>query len=173
MMQEVSGDRLLVAYSNNKFHLHNTSTNQLVKEVANIRWPQNYLNRYNRIYGVVQLTDSQFILYTHFTIIRIDLEQEVPESSLILDDHPHEVGDSWGERIKELQSGYLAKALGNQVTDQTQQKPKFEGNFTISNRFKGILAMKKVGEELVVVENVWKHLIKRMEDPLKIKKFGN
>ena len=57
------------------------------------------------------------------------------------------------------------------------KKPEFTGqknpNFRISNRFKGILKMEMIGSELIVVENVWKNLLKKMEEPLKVSKFGN
>jgi len=44
-------------------------------------------------------------------------------------------------------------------------------NFQISNKFKGIMKIEKVEDTLFVVENVWKHLLKKMIMPLEVPKF--
>jgi hypothetical protein len=44
-------------------------------------------------------------------------------------------------------------------------------NFQISNRFKGIMRLEKLGKDLIIVENVWKHLLKKMVMPLEVKKY--
>ena len=63
--------------------------------------------------------------------------------------------------------------LSDLPEDQVQEQDESSTNFKISNKFKGIMAMQTIGNDLIVVENVWKKLLKRMIMPLNVPKFGN
>jgi hypothetical protein len=52
------------------------------------RLPANFLNRYNRIVGITQVTPGKYILYTHYTYIVLDLSQDVPHEVEISQNHP-------------------------------------------------------------------------------------
>jgi starvation-inducible outer membrane lipoprotein len=40
--------------------------------------PDNYSNRFNRINGIVKITEAKYILYTNYTYIVLDLTQDLP-----------------------------------------------------------------------------------------------
>ena len=41
------------------------------------KFPKNFLNRYNRIFGMTQITSAKYILYTNYTYIILDLNQDL------------------------------------------------------------------------------------------------
>lgn len=92
----LSKDRLIVVYSSNKFLIHDVTT-QKIKEIA---YPENYLTRFNRVYGCVELSANKFLLYTHYTTILVNLDKEVPAQAQILQDHPFEAGETWMDKVK-------------------------------------------------------------------------
>lgn len=47
-------------------------------------FPQNFLNRYNRIVGITALSQQKFILYTNYTYIVLDLQQDVPTDEVLI-----------------------------------------------------------------------------------------
>ena len=68
-------DKILVAYDSNKFQVFDLHNNCSLTEWSkkNQEFPSNYLNRYNRIIGITQISDLKYILYTNYTYITVDL----------------------------------------------------------------------------------------------------
>ena len=74
-------DKLLVAYDTNRlalFDLNNRQLHPWTLEKGTLL-PRNFLTRYNRFVGIEQITDSKYILYTHYTFSVLDLEAEIPQ----------------------------------------------------------------------------------------------
>ena len=183
MMQMLSKDRLIVCYDSNKFLIHDLADKTLSKYSKQHMksFPINYLNQYNRIYGVVELSESKLVLYTHFTHIMVDLNAKIPEHSKIVKNHPSKTDTrvmNWNETLAHHHKKYLSLLPYNNFSSNTA----FEGqaethseseNFKIENKYKGILFMDKLQDgTFVVVENLWKNLVSRLPDVLKVNKFG-
>jgi hypothetical protein len=69
--------------------------------------PANYAKRYNRISGIVKIAAEKYILYTNYTYVVLDLSQDVPKESDIIQNHPGKSveersiqADSWFETLK-------------------------------------------------------------------------
>ena len=122
------------------------------------RLPRNFLNRYNKYAGVIQLSDLKYLLYTTYTFCVLDLSAEVPESVEMVQNHPtrttegkHLVAETWFDNLKLSQAKYLtANDRG-----ETQAAGSGQANLAINNRFKGILQMEYVAGEkkLRVIEH--------------------
>ena len=53
------------------------------------KFPANFLNRFNRLVGIVQVNPSKYILYTNYTYIVLYLDQDVPATEVaIVQNHP-------------------------------------------------------------------------------------
>jgi hypothetical protein len=109
-------DKLLVVYDTNQIVVFDTINRKLHEwSIENMnKLPANYLRRYNRVIGVVQLSSTKFILWTNYTYAVLDLKLELPAESQILDDHPnnslqakHLEADGWFDMLKLTQSKYL------------------------------------------------------------------
>ena len=84
-------DKLILAYDSNKLlvlDLLNKRIHDWSKRNSADRLPANFLNRYNRIVGITQITPGKYILYTHYTYIVLDLTQDVPHEVEISQNHP-------------------------------------------------------------------------------------
>ena len=68
-------DKLIVAYDTNKVVVFDTINRKLHQwTVDNLsKLPQNWLTRYNRILGIVQLSTHKFVLWTNYTYAVLDL----------------------------------------------------------------------------------------------------
>ncbi len=52
------------------------------------KFPTNFLNRYNRIVGLTQVSDTKYLVYTNYTYIVLDLTQTIPSEVDIIQNHP-------------------------------------------------------------------------------------
>ena len=83
-------DKLVVAYDSNKLAVFDL-LNQCLHPwtVQNLEHlPRNFLNRYNRIVGVIPVARKagqlhKFVFYTHYTYFVLDLNQPVPSSGQV------------------------------------------------------------------------------------------
>lgn len=68
-------DKLVVAYDSNRIVVYDTINRKLHQwSLDNMqRMPLNYLRRYNRILGMVQLSTNKFLLWTNYTYSVLDL----------------------------------------------------------------------------------------------------
>jgi hypothetical protein len=169
-------DKLLVVYDTNQIVVFDTINRKLHEwSIENMnKLPANYLRRYNRVIGVVQLSSTKFILWTNYTYAVLDLKLELPAESQILDDHPnnslqakHLEADGWFDMLKLTQSKYL-KPQQQQTTGVNESTD----NLTISNKLKGILAMTYERGTIRVVENPWKQSVAEMPGAFVTKKFN-
>lgn len=74
------GKELVVVYENNKiaaFDLKKKCVNSWTMKNFN-KFPQNFLNNYNKFMGIVEGSRSKIILYTHFSFSVVDFDVEVP-----------------------------------------------------------------------------------------------
>ena len=72
------------------------------------------------------------------------------------------------KNISALQNSYIKPNIEDTKDDESD-------NFKIDNRFKGILYMGKINtqsDQLIVIENLWKNLVDKLPDVLKVHKFG-
>lgn len=102
-------DKLLVVYDTNQIVVFDTINRKLNEwSIENMnKLPANYLRRYNRVIGVVQLSSTKFILWTNYTYAVLDLKLDLPAESQILADHPnnslqakHLEADGWFDTLK-------------------------------------------------------------------------
>uniref|UniRef100_A0A7S3NBF1 Uncharacterized protein n=2 Tax=Euplotes harpa TaxID=151035 RepID=A0A7S3NBF1_9SPIT len=142
-------------------------------------FPSNYLSHFNRIYGAVELSPTRLLLYTHFTNIIVDMEAKIPEFCKISKNHPSKTDTrvmNWNETLAYHHKKYmslLSHAYQTSERPQTSREEVKTDNFKIDNRFKGILGMERLADgTMVVVENLWKNLVARLPDVLKVHKFG-
>jgi len=147
LTEMLSNNRLIVCYDNNKFLIHDLKSKNLVKFTKkNMKnFPINYLNQYNRIYGVVEIEKNKLLLYTHFTSISVDLDAKIPEYSKIIKNHPSKTDTrvmNWNETLAFHHKKYLAM-LPHQNFDNsrdTEAHPEpLNDNFKIDNKYKGIM----------------------------------
>lgn len=73
-------DKLIVAYDTNKVVVFDTTNRKLHQwTLDNLsKLPQNWLTRYNRILGIVQLSTHKFVLWTNYTYAVLDLQLDLP-----------------------------------------------------------------------------------------------
>ena len=73
-------DKIVAAYDTNKVVVFDTINRRMHQwTVDNLnKLPKNFLSRYNRIIGVVQLSTSKYILWTNYTYAVLDLQLELP-----------------------------------------------------------------------------------------------
>ena len=68
-------DKLLIGYDSNHIAIFDLLNRQIhpwtTQNLA--RMPQNFLNRYNKFAGVIQLSDQKYLLYTSYTFCVLDL----------------------------------------------------------------------------------------------------
>ena len=83
-------DKIVVAYETNHILVFDLVNKQLhpwsVNNFDNL--PKNWLSRYNRITGLKNLSDTKFLLFTNYSFSILDLDQPIPQESLILSNHP-------------------------------------------------------------------------------------
>jgi hypothetical protein len=113
-------DKLVVAYDSNKivvFDLLNHRLHDWSRRNPASSFPSNFLNRFNRIFGITQVAPSKFLLYTHYTYILLDLDQDVPVDEVqIIQNHPGKSieerslsAKSWFDNLKLSQAKYIKK----------------------------------------------------------------
>jgi len=100
-------DKLVVAYDSNKlavFDLLNQCLHQWTTDNLS-KLPKNFLNRYNRIVGVLPV-GQKFLFFTHYTYFVLDLDQPISNTVQIVNDHPGSQQNqqsqlnSWAESLK-------------------------------------------------------------------------
>ena len=74
------GKDLVVVYENNKIAVFDTKKKCVnAWTIKNFnKFPQNFLNNYNKFIGIVQGSKSKIILYTHFSFSVVDFSVEAP-----------------------------------------------------------------------------------------------
>jgi hypothetical protein len=112
----------------------------------------------------------------------VDLNSKIPEYSKIVKNHPSKTDTrvmNWNENLAFHHKKYLEILSKNKHLKYSQPEDKPEhvmtesDNFRIENKYKGILSMKKLDDgSIVVVENLWKNLLNRLPEVLKVNKFG-
>ncbi len=110
-------DKMVVCYDKENRVVVYDIINKRVHEWSkrNERMPENFTNRYNRITGIVQISQMKYILYTNYTYIVLDLNQDVPKDQVeIVQNHPGKsveeksiTAQSWFDSLKLSQNKYL------------------------------------------------------------------
>ena len=83
-------DKLLVGYDSNHiavFDLLNKQVHPWTSENAS-KLPRNFLSRYNKFTGAIQVSDQKYLLYTSYTFCVLDLTAAVPEIVEMVQNHP-------------------------------------------------------------------------------------
>jgi len=175
-------DKLVVCYDTNHvvvFDLLNHRVHEWSKR--NAVFPANFLNRFNRIVGVTQLSPKKYLLWTHYTYVTLNLALDVPRKEVaIIQNHPGKsleerslAARSWFESLKLSQARYLREEERPSASEATPEEEAVE-NLTISNKLKGILSMQydEASGKIIVVENVWKKLVEAFPGALAVPKYG-
>ncbi len=102
-------DKLLVGYDSNRlaiFDLLNRQVHPWTNKNLNAM-PKNFLNRYNKFVGAIQLNEHKYILYTSYTFCVLDLTAMVPEAVEMVQNHPSKtsegkqlVAETWFDNLK-------------------------------------------------------------------------
>lgn len=71
-------DKMLIAYDSNKIVIFDLINRKLHDWSKDAKLPANFLNRYNRMVGVDQLSSSKYILWSHYTYTVLDITVEIP-----------------------------------------------------------------------------------------------
>jgi len=116
-------DKLLVGYDSNNialFDLLNKQVHPWTSQNSN-QLPRNFLNRYNKFAGAIQITDQKYLLYTSYTFCVLDLEATVPEAVEMVQNHPARTPEgkqfaalTWQDNLKLSQAQYLTHQAASQ-----------------------------------------------------------
>lgn len=162
-------EKAVVVYDSNKiviFDTLNTKLHDWSKQNLD-RLPKNYLDRYNRLIGIVALSDSKFLLYSNYTYSVLDMNAEVPEMVEIVQNHPGKSiegkqfnAQGWSDNLKLSQSKYLSTNPPLSTSAEPSAK-----NLAISNKYKGILLMdwSPSTSQLTVIENSWQKSMQQFQ----------
>ena len=119
-------DKLLVGYDSNHIAVFDLLNRQIHEWTSSnlMRLPKNFLSRYNKFAGAMQLSDTKYLLYTSYTFCTVDLQQPVPETAEMVQNHPTRTTEgkqfqaqSWFDNLKLSQSKYLT--TGGASAEQT------------------------------------------------------
>lgn len=176
-------DKLIVVYDSNKIIAYDLNNMRLHDwSLANMnKFPSNFLNRYNRIVGITQVSFNLYLIYTNYTYIVLDLSKSIPSDVEIIQNHPGKTledknlgAKSWFDTLKLSQSKFLKKKQNMSEVNEGSQESQVK-NLTISNKLKGILNMEydKENNKLLVVENIWRKLVESFPGALAIPKYGH
>ena len=144
-------DLLLIAYANNKFAFYNINDGVFTKWSREHMeaFPSNYLNRYNRIIGAVfdPNNTSNMVLHTHYYMIRVYLNQKIPQRSDV--------------------------AKSQQQKPGGKSKDGKHSNFQISSFANPTLALDFLNQkQLLSVSANWKEIAARFPDAVNAKRYG-
>lgn len=139
--------------------------------------PLNYLSRFNRIYGCVQLGEHEVMLYSHYSMIYIDFSAEVP-SSCKIDNTKHRVicsnqsNEGWIAAIKDHQRECTSLCT---VTKGPERKlSTINSNFSIIGAYSGIIGVQLIGQSKIqIVETRWAAIVSKFPGVASYKKYGN
>jgi hypothetical protein len=181
----------LIDYKNKKL---NDWTNKNID-----KFPKNYLKWYNKIMGIAsnglsesvsQSESDKLLLYTDYNYIKIDLNNEIPEKSIIFKDKAEKLRNAeWNKKIKQyhkLLFNQLYKNMKNTELENDLFKEdlenayKFENdNFKITSRFSSIMYMDYLNytnennhSTLLVIENDWNKILKEFPDTVAKYNYG-
>lgn len=122
-------DKIVFVHDSNKISILDVVNRRLhpwMKQQAN-RFPANWLNRYNRLVGINQLTQNKFLVWSHYTYAVLDMNLPLPENEvMIIQDHPrktfegkHQESETqWADMIKLVQEKYMSSS---QITQNAQR----------------------------------------------------
>jgi hypothetical protein len=197
-LNHINDRTAIIIADDNKFYLINLETAKFTKwTIKNIdHYPKNYLTWYNRIFGVSPsfINDEQFLLYTDYNFIKIDLSKEIPNFSIIEKNKQEKIRNAdWAKLVKEYHRSIFNQEYKGGVLKFNEiynSKPESSGmkqslsynkhendNFKIISRFSSILYMTYLHDEkapkLLVIENDWNKLIKEFPDAITKFRYGN
>ncbi len=154
--------------------------------------PRNYLDRYNRVYDIVQIGPHKFVMYTHYTFITLDTESPMPTYSRCVTNKAYvynrseeDVREMWAKLTSAHHSRVIrsfllgeekAMASVQAVPAQVESEGKSTGgNMEIHNKYSVILGMRYVEEErrLFVVESPWSKILRSFPGTLQVHKYGH
>ncbi len=160
--------------------------------------PKNYLDRYNRVYDVLQLSEHTFILYTHYTFMYLDTERPVPKSSHCVTNKAYvyntleeDLHDAWAKLVGSHQRAVTKSCLyprrpepipvpipisdAAEVPEKEDKHDEFSHNLAIYNKYSVILKMGyNAGDKrLYVVESPWNKMLKSFPGVLQSHKYGH
>ena len=179
-----TNNTLIAVDSNNLIYIIDTQLNKFtpwtVDRIDKSDYPSNYLKWYNKVYGIVPLNQSTFILYTDYNYIKVDTSKQIPHESVI-EKHKMDkyINSDWDKIVKEYhQYVFDCEYKGSVFTKMKNDLFKLEGstnsnnnvnatqmimndNFKIVSRFNSIMLMELVGDGLLlVIENDWNKIVK-------------
>lgn len=146
--------------------------------------PINYLDRFNRVYDMVQINPHKYILYTHYTFIVLDTDQPMPKyarcttsKAYAINGAAEDVREAWAKLVSAHQGRIIRPILGeaNLQRDKVEEmKGVSSENMAIYNKYSVILGMRydENTGRLFVVESPWSKMLKSFPGTLKAHKYG-
>ena len=172
---------LIAVDSSNLIYIIDTQLNKFtpwtIERIDKGDYPVNYLKWYNKVYGIVPLSQSTFILYTDYNYIKVDTSKQLPHESVI-EKHKMDkyINSDWDKIVKEYhQYVFDCEYKGSVFSKMKNDLFKLEGgassenvtqmisndNFKIVSRFNSIMLMELVGDDvMLVIENNWNKIVK-------------
>lgn len=186
-------DTLLTIGEDNKFFLVDVENKKFSdwtnKNINN--FPKNYLRWYNKIMGVTSDESEKFLLYTDYNYIKVDLNKEIPDNSVIAKDKAEKLRNAeWSKKIREYHKAIFNQLYKNMKNTQIESEIfreeaneesqlNFENdNFRITSRFSSIIYMAylQIKEEsskvLLVIENDWNKILKIFPETVSKYNYG-
>lgn len=178
-----SGNSLIAVDSGNLVYIIDTQLNKFApwttERIDKGDYPLNYLKWYNKVYGIVVLSESAFVLYTDYNYIKVDTTKQIPHESAV-EKHRMDkyINSDWDKIIKEYHQyvfdaeykGSLFSKMRNDLfraeqghSDESKAQTQLiaNDNFKIVSRFNSIMLMELVGDGvMLVVENDWNKIVK-------------
>ena len=158
------------------------------------------MNRYNRIYKIQGISDSVIVLVTHYTLIRVDIWGETPETARVDFSHSRRKNniyggefelEQWFKTLNTHHSQIISRCnpgLSNKgIIREDDVEYKEEGNvnkgsvgrgiindnFKIYSAYSGIIALHFTNQrQFILVETLWKNILKTFPGTITYPKFA-
>lgn len=195
----LEGDKLIVVGDKNEIMFYDVTHKSLdkwSKQYGN-SLPSNYLDRFNRVYDIIQINPHKYLLYTHYTFIILDTTKPLPRQSRCITNKSYafnkneeDVKEIWAKLTTAHQRMIINSSLKgkenmkkslneSRAEDEEQDKDKEKGeentNMSIYNKYSVIIKMKFNDNEnrLYVVESPWSKMLKAFPETLFTHKYGH
>jgi len=165
-------ERLFLFDCYNNLWVYCTKTMSLDNKLSNSS-PLNFQKWYNKILGIVKISDDKLIAYTDYNFIPINLNLTFPKQSCIERDI---ISRNKAKSIEVNQKLYHdevlntinnSKNLLDKENDENLQK-----NFKIMTKFISNVFMEYSKDKVIVIEVDWSKILNKMENPIVKHKYG-
>ena len=141
-------------------------------------YPKNYLKWYNKIFGIRQLKNNIYILFTDYNYIKLDVSKEIPENSLIEKNKMDKyLNSNWDRLIKNYHENILNKEYKGKIiinnNNNNENVNLINDNFKITSRFNSIMDIEILNNILIVIENDWNKIVESFPSNIVAFNYGH